>query len=179
MTTCKPLLECTADDITPMDEQLRADCVDYLAGHGRSTRFTGPDCCPLPHLLRIVANVDDSAGCGPTEDGIITICEGGFAGHFAPPAAIARMRAEEQAAVAAREALAIEEAAAALRASLSLLPGPAPTRQLSETWRWHPSACRAYECSRESLVALGELLLAGSPLREAYPTWIRNHAIAC
>jgi hypothetical protein len=37
-------------------------------------------------------------GCGPdTGDGIITICEGGFSGHFASPETIERRRAQEQA----------------------------------------------------------------------------------
>ena len=91
---CKPLTDCTADDITPIDETLRADAIDYLAGHDRDMRFTGS--YSTEHLLRLCAEVDDSVGCGPSEDGIITICEGGFAGHFAPPATIERMRAGEQ-----------------------------------------------------------------------------------
>jgi hypothetical protein len=173
---CKPLSQCTADDITPMDARLRADCIDYLASNGRSTWNTGA--YSLEHLLRLCADVDDSVGVGPGDDGIITICEGGFAGHFAAPSTIARMRADEQAAIAHREARAVEEAAHALRASQPLLPGPAPYRQLSETWRWNVSACRAYECSRESLIALGELLLGGCVLSDVYSTWLRNHAVA-
>jgi hypothetical protein len=39
--TCKPLNECTADDLTPIDERLRADAIDYLAGNGRDVSFAG------------------------------------------------------------------------------------------------------------------------------------------
>jgi hypothetical protein len=92
--TLKPLLDCTADDLMAMNRRLAEDCIDYLAFHGRSVQLLSLD-SRCEHLLRLCADVDDSTVATST-CGVITICDGGFAGHFAPAEVIAQWR--EQAA---------------------------------------------------------------------------------
>jgi len=91
---CKPLNRCTVADIIPMDGRLREDAIDYLAGNGYDVSFCGPKSCGLDHLLRLCAEVDSSGGGYGDLAGILTIQSGGFAGHFATPATIERLKAE-------------------------------------------------------------------------------------
>lgn len=67
--------------IITLNEDLRPSLIDVLAGLGYSTRFTGPDCCTLLHLLRMVANTEGATVTG-WHDGTYTVSSGLFQGRY-------------------------------------------------------------------------------------------------